>query len=497
MNTRCPIFIFLLVLSLQPFASMCQNRVTNYSSLQQQIRSLDSLTPQLSTRLIGQSAQGRDLTVMLFSDGVFGSDRHKLKVLIFAQQHGNEQSGKEGVLRAAKWLADSANVQILKSLDIALVPQLNPDGSEVNQRRNGRQADLNRNHLVLTEPETQAIHRLFDEFGFHLTLDVHEYYPYGEEWKKTGYRRNTDVALGSCTHPDVDLALREFSNQKVLPFLMDRLRQFGFKSFVYCPGGPSGEDYFRHSTFDINDGRQSFGIQQTLSFIQEGMNGEDLFEENMEFRAQGQFRGIQSLLLFACQNADEILQAVTQARQKMLEPASGRKLTLQAEHQHNNQELHLPLFSYRTGHDTLVVVNDYRPVVKATAITNLPEGYLIPVENKALLDWAERQQLLHTPLPQDAAAWCEQYFVAKVDSIDFEGDMVIDPQIETYKVKQKIEGDDYVFFPVSQPKGLLMAIGIEPQSMLGLATYESYRDLVEVGQFYPILRFVKPSPKKP
>lgn len=51
------------------------------------------------------------------------------------------------------------------------------------------------------------------------------------------------------------------------------------------------------------------------------MNGEDLFEENMEFRAQGQFRGIQSLLLFACQNADEILQAVTQARQKMLEPA--------------------------------------------------------------------------------------------------------------------------------------------------------------------------------
>jgi murein tripeptide amidase MpaA len=62
-------------------------------------------------------------------------------------------------------------------MDIAIVPQMNPDGSEQNQRRNGNNADLNRNHLILTEPETMALHRFFDNYLFEVTMDIHEYFP--------------------------------------------------------------------------------------------------------------------------------------------------------------------------------------------------------------------------------------------------------------------------------------------------------------------------------
>ncbi|MBK6344422.1 MAG: hypothetical protein IPF68_00550 [Bacteroidales bacterium] len=62
-------------------------------------------------------------------------------------------------------------------MDFALIPQINPDGSEVNKRRNANDADLNRNHLILTEPETMALHNFFDKYRFEVTMDVHEYSP--------------------------------------------------------------------------------------------------------------------------------------------------------------------------------------------------------------------------------------------------------------------------------------------------------------------------------
>ena len=52
---------------------------------------------------------------------------------------------------------------------------MNPTGSEIDTRFNANGMDLNRNHLILTEPETIALHKLFDKYFFEATMDVHEY----------------------------------------------------------------------------------------------------------------------------------------------------------------------------------------------------------------------------------------------------------------------------------------------------------------------------------
>ncbi|MDZ7762884.1 MAG: hypothetical protein U5K00_00445 [Melioribacteraceae bacterium] len=48
-------------------------------------------------------------------------------------------------------------------------------------------SDLNRNHLILTEPETIGLHKLFNEYHFEVTMDVHEYYPFGKSAEEYGY----------------------------------------------------------------------------------------------------------------------------------------------------------------------------------------------------------------------------------------------------------------------------------------------------------------------
>ena len=243
---------------------------TSYDELSSFLQILDKESDILNVEIIGQSVQGRNIYAMKFSNAGFGKDKSKIRIIFFAQQHGNEQSGKEGALMLAAELLKPENKYLFDKIDFVLIPQMNPDGSELNSRRNANDADLNRNHLLLTEPEVLALHSFFDKYMFEMNLDVHEYDPYSETWEKYGYRKNFDITLGVATNNNISKDIRDISNDKIVPYFLKELKDNGFSSFIYCPGGPPGISYFRHSTFDINDGRQSFGIQDAFSLSRKG-----------------------------------------------------------------------------------------------------------------------------------------------------------------------------------------------------------------------------------
>ncbi len=466
-------------------------RVTSYDELSSYIHQLDAKSDLLKVGIIGQSVEGRNLYAMTFSSSPFGKDKSKIKALIFAQQHGNEQSGKEGALLLAKELLKPENRYLFDKMDIALVPQVNPDGSEANKRRNANNADLNRNHLILTEPETIALHNFFDKYLFEVTIDVHEYSPYGEEWKKYGYRKNADITIGATTNLNVSKEIRELSNENYLPFILKYLHDREFSSFEYCPGGPPEIDYIRHSTFDINDGRQSLGIQNTFSFIQEGMNGKDGLIENLQRRAQGQMTGMRGMLEYVYCNKDKIKSLVADARKKLINSKSGEDISIQSEHAGNGQTLELPLLSYYSGKDSVIIVNDYRPVVKSLFDIKKPFGYLIPKKITTLVEWAERHSLEIYPLKNPEDYQIEQYFISGVDSIDFERDIIVNPRVVIQGFQGNISANDYLFIPSAQMKGNVILLALEPKSMLGLITYKKYADLLKTGEGFPILRVIK------
>ncbi len=466
-------------------------KVTSYQELTDFVQQLDKNSDLLNVETIGQTVQGRNLYALKFSASEFGKDKSKLKVLFLAQQHGNEQSGKEGALLIAQALLKPENKYLFDRIDLAIVPQMNPDGSETNQRRNGNNADLNRNHLIMSEPETRALHRFFDTYLFELTMDVHEYSPYSEDWEKYGYRKNTDETLGITTNPNVAVKIRELSKNEVFLFWLNYLNMNKFTSFVYCPGGPPKVDYFRHSTFDINDGRQSFGIQNTLSFIQEGMNGADNFVDNLKHRSEGQMTGMRGILEFAFLHEKEIKKMIADERKMLVSSKLNTLVSIQSEHVANGQKLDLPLYSYSTKNDTVVQVDDYRPVVKTLYDVQKPVGYLIPKKEKELLAWAANQSLLDAEYKTLKEQKIEQYLIKAIDSIDFERDIIINPIVETKEYQGKITVSDYVYIPTTQLKGNMVVLALEPKSELGLVTYKQYARLLNIGQVFPVLRVVK------
>ena len=486
---------FPLFVSSQETASPVErsgfSKITSYDELKSYVHQLDQESDLLKVEIIGQSVESRNLYALMFSSSRFGKDKTKIKVLIFAQQHGNEQSGKEGALLLAAELLKPGNRYLFDNIDFALVPQVNPDGSEANKRRNANGADLNRNHLILTEPEVIALHNFFDKYLFDVSMDVHEYSPYSEEWVKYGYRKNADVTAGATTNLNVSEKIRELSNENYLPYILKYLNDRKFSSFVYCPGGPPEVDYIRHSTFDINDGRQSLGIQNTFSFIQEGMNGKDDYLDDLKRRAEGQMTGMRGLLEYADLNKDKIKTLVDAEREKLIMGDPGEEISVQSEHVRNGQKLKMPLLSYYSGNDSVVTVNDYRPVVKSLYDVKKPIGYLIPVELTALVEWSDRQALKRSLFKKTGEYKIEQYFVSGIDSIDFERDIIVNPQVTPQEYQGPISDDQYFFISTAQLKGNLVILALEPKSMLGLATYKNYAFLLKPGMGFPILRVIK------
>ncbi|MFW5707970.1 MAG: M14 family zinc carboxypeptidase [Bacteroidota bacterium] len=442
----------------------------------------------LTLEPIGTSETGIPLVAVKAASNISQDTEQKLKVLIFAQQHGNEQSGKEAALLLISDLAKGKHEHWLENMEIWIVPQLNPDGSDVNQRRNAGGIDLNRDHIVQLAPETRAIQELFRREMHHVTVDIHEYQPFRESWEEFGAYKTFDVQVGVPTNPNVSTSIRDFALDTALAAIESHLNQQGFSFHNYLVGPVPTEGRTRHSTVDFDDGRQSFAIRNTLSFIYEGINGPDGFAENLERRTWGQYEALQALLELLHTRAPETIALVETERDELRHAQPGEPVAIRMEHFPGEQPLLLSLTSSRTGNDTLVVVEEYHPVVKPLVFAQRPKAYLVPKNDTTLLNFLELHQVEYREdFPQKQL----RFISYKIDSIS---NSVDEELTNRYPVVSKQEREfenpaaEYFYVPTAQLHANFLVSLFEPQSMLGLAQRPGYEYLLQEGADFPILR---------
>lgn len=481
--------IFLLVIFLEitfaqltPLEESDYNKLTSYEELTEFITEIDKNYDFVNSEILTSTKENRNVYVLFFSKGEFGKDKNKLKILFFAQQHGNEQSSKEGALLLIKELTKPVNKKLFDKIDLAIVPQMNPDGSEKNHRRNANGVDLNRNHLILTENETKALHRLFDKYLFDVTLDIHEYSPYSNEWREFGFYKNADEQLGLLSNLDIDQRLKKFQKEKVLPYIKNHLNSKGFSFCEYVVGGPPNKERLRHSTIDINDGRQSFGILNTLSFILEGKNGSDFYVDNIKKRAKGQCEAMWALLKFCYENDREIKKLVKNARNKSY---FQNETILRADHFPNGSIFKLPVISVGNSKDSILKITNYHPVVKEILKIKTPKGYLIPKGDTLLIEFLNNHKIKYYNT-FTVKRKIFQYEITARDTILLEGEYLKNLSIIRRLINFNQEISNYIYVPLNQIKRNLIVLAFEPESMFGLIQYERYQYLIE-SDHYPIL----------
>ena len=139
---------------------------------------LVAASPRVRLEQIGTTHEGRPLHLVTLATR--RARAMAARSLVVGSQHGNEPAGRETALAWLRDLAfteDELLIRQLRRQAVLFVPSANPDGREADQRENAVDVDINRDHLALTQPESQAIAAVLRDRQPHLVLDLHEYGP--------------------------------------------------------------------------------------------------------------------------------------------------------------------------------------------------------------------------------------------------------------------------------------------------------------------------------
>ena len=485
-------------------------QLTRHDQLLQYVRRLVQSSELVFFEIIGRSVEHRDIPALFFTtDDRFGQNRAKKPlVLIYAQQHGDEPAGKEGALLAARELVGPRNA-LLEQLDLILVPQVNPDGAEANRRVNARGADLNRDHVMLVQPETLALHQLFLQWMPEVTVDLHEYNVSQPSWFAEGFIVDADLMIDRVTNLNIAVSLREFSDELFLPQLFERLGGHGTpekrpRVYRYPVGGPPSKKRLRHSTLNINDGRQSMGVYNTLSFIVEGTQYSDV-SADLRRRAQGQSATILAFLEIIAENRRQVIDRVSTARKLLTarstfaeDPSQPRRIAIRMDYAPDSQRPTLenfPIFDLHSWRPATKDLDNYEPQVETQLTVEKPFGYVIPASEKRLLKLLARHRIRGWRLPEDSRLRAETYTITNVSNSN-EEDKPSEKVAVHKKSSNRLIHKGAMIVPLAQQAGIALPLMLEPQSSWSICTTRSGRqqrfaDYLKVGTEYPVLRLLQ------
>ena len=152
---------------------------TRYGAMVQELKGLlrydQAHEKRMTLSSIGHSVRGRNLWVVTLGAG--GPKR----LFYLCRQHGHEPASTEGALAFVSELVKAEDgtprADYLQAVTVYVVPMANPDGSEAFLRHNAHDADLNRDWLRRTQPETRALYAEIRRLHPDLMTDQHELYP--------------------------------------------------------------------------------------------------------------------------------------------------------------------------------------------------------------------------------------------------------------------------------------------------------------------------------
>jgi len=171
------------------FMSRSAQGYPSFEEIEAKLKELHEKFPKITQLFsIGKSNQGRDLWVMKLSDDP-EKDELEPEVKLISSMHGNEITGRELMIRLLEDLlnlyeSDPGIQELINNTEIFIMPSMNPDGSNIPQRGNGRNIDLNRNFpdfstedhqnsLEGREIETQSVMKFQEARQFSLSANFH------------------------------------------------------------------------------------------------------------------------------------------------------------------------------------------------------------------------------------------------------------------------------------------------------------------------------------
>lgn len=115
---------------------------------------------------LGFSVQNRPIEMLQIGSGPF-------KILMWSQMHGNETTTTKALIDLVPWFLDPNQKKLQNAFTLYIIPQLNPDGSQLYTRHNANDVDLNRDAIDRSQPESKVLRTHYDQLQPNLCLNLH------------------------------------------------------------------------------------------------------------------------------------------------------------------------------------------------------------------------------------------------------------------------------------------------------------------------------------
>ena len=142
-----------------------------YLSYEMIVDYLKNLPAYFNLKIEGTSVLSENIYSIEFGNG-------PKKILMWSQMHGNESTTTKAVLDLLEYIVTDQNDDfknsVLEFCTIKIILVLNPDGLKNYTRVNAKEVDLNRDASNQTQPESQLLHKVFDEFQPEYAFNLHD-----------------------------------------------------------------------------------------------------------------------------------------------------------------------------------------------------------------------------------------------------------------------------------------------------------------------------------
>ena len=463
-------------------------RTISYAGMETFLRSVDGTGP-VRVSVEGRTAQGRAVYLVHLAAAERGTGP-AWKILFYAQQHGDEVSGKDALLYLVREISRKPSL-LPPDVELWILPMMNPDGAEAGTRRNADGADLNRDHIVLQQPETQALHRVVRRVRPHLAVDAHEFARDPKAWRARGLRKWPDITMDGLNNPLFDAGVVAAARRHVDEAAAAEERA-GHPYLRYWVGDlpPNGEQ--RHSAPDVDSGLNAVGMYGGLSFIIEAaaFESEGAPAGDLGSRVDAYLVLFRRFLSGDGRRPDD-LAAIERARARPLPPFlptnylwvnPGAKVTA------------FPVVEAATGRVRTIPTANLMTELAVKKTVPTPLGYaVVPAAAEAFRTLLDRHgipfETLAAPRPVSAETATLVRVEEEFDEVHsrYEGRQIV--RRGGASPTEIAAGGLYV--PLEGEAAVRAALILEPSSLYGLYQYPKFRALAAKDGALPVLRVVR------
>ncbi len=453
---------------------------TSHAEMLEFVYGLQARSDNLHIRIVGTSQEGRPIPLLVLSNSGFTAavDLQRLNrpiVFLVGLQHGNEPAGGEAMLVLAQQLATGPLRPLLDKLTIVILPHGNPDGAYYFRRSPHGTVDINRDHIKVELPETQALHRAVNEFQPHVFVDAHEFSVATRWIEKFGVIQSYDLMLQYATNPNVPPQLTDMSHRLFLPGMRREIERAGYTHFWYYTTSYNMKD-LRVAMGGANPdiGRNFAGLQNAISFLIES-RGVGIGRDSYARRVHSHMVSLTALLNTTAGNAAQVMRTVSEVRADVVRrgrmPAAGDNIAVTLKSPLTTQKLTM-LDPQSAQLKEIDVEWSDTLGVEAVLTRARPYAYLLPAHLHAIAERLARSGIDVRQLRKPATLEVESYDVTerRAGAVYVEGHPLSSVTTEVSVRTRRFPAGTYVI-PMAQPNAAVIAAALEPESPSSFVTF--------------------------